>query len=171
MTDNLWDIKLNDGVLGNLTPPDEIVEAQCKHLGSLTNWQIIARISPYRGNDAYEVPDDKFEHEFFLTSQFTPNYKFTVMYITYGIEYYPLTIELDGKISKELSIGGKPSFDKPKMTVNSEEEFTSTLAKIINSAKVKKVINSLYSMIKSQERRNGMVSKPVSIDADDDLPF
>jgi len=170
MTGSLWNIRLDDGVLGSLTPPDEIVEAQCKHLGSLTNWQIIARISPYRGYDEYsETPDDKFEHEFFLTSKFTPNYKFTVLYITYGIEYYPLTIELDGEISKELGTGGKLSFDKPTITVNSEEEFTSTLAKIINSEKVKKVINALYSMIKSQERRRGFIS-PTKIDAYDDMP-
>lgn len=34
---------------------------ECKHLGELTNWQIIARISQFRGNDDYEAPDDKIE--------------------------------------------------------------------------------------------------------------
>ncbi|MCL2386918.1 MAG: hypothetical protein FWC89_05120 [Defluviitaleaceae bacterium] len=147
MTSSMWNISLDDGTLGNLTPPDEIVAIQCKHLENMTGGKIIAKISPNRVYDDNYPDDNTFKFEFFLTSTFTPAYKYSVMFISHKIEYYPLTVEIDHDIAKEMDIS-------IFVTANDEEEFISILSKIINSEKVKKVINSLYSMIKSHERKN-----------------
>ena len=74
MTSNLWNLTLDDGVLGNLTPPDELVEAQCKYLGKITGGKIIARISVFRNHNDEDDFDNRFEYEFFITSTYTPNY-------------------------------------------------------------------------------------------------
>ena len=73
MTSNLWNFTLGDGTLGNLTPPDELVEAQCKHLIKMTGGLIIARISAHRNHDASDDIGDRFQYEFYLTSTHTPN--------------------------------------------------------------------------------------------------
>jgi len=157
MTSNMWNLSLDDGALGNLKPPDEIVAIQCKHLEKITGQKIMAKISPYRFHDDYDTIDDRFEFEFFLTSSYTPNYKYSIMFINHSIEYYPLTIEVDSDIAKEIDINGMGSIyhhNLSKLIAEDEAEFISMLSKILNSTKVKKVINSLYSMIKSHERKN-----------------
>jgi len=159
MINNLWNFTPDDGVLGSLTPPDEIVEAQCKYLEKITNGKILIRISPYRGHDEYVTPKNMFEFEFFITSIHTPNYKYSVMFMSHKIEYYPLTLDIDSDIAGEMEIFEIDyNSGLPRIIVENEEEFISTLSKIINSQKMKKVIDSLYSMIKSQERRSGIIS-------------
>ena len=152
MTSNMWNLSLGDDALGNLTPPDEIVAIQCKYLENITEGNILARISQYRNQHTHDIVDDGFMFEFFLTSKYAPNYKYTVMFIKHSIDYYPLTIQLDSDIADEICTGGQ--FSNPNLTVNDENEFIHALSKIINSAKMRKVINSLYSMVKSHERKN-----------------
>jgi len=167
MTNNLWNITLDDGVLGNLTPPDEIVAVQCKHLDKITGGKIIAKISPCRGHDEYETPDNMFEFEFYLTSTFTPNYRYSVMFMNHKIEYYPLTLQVDIDIAKEIGKYSGYQIGLSQITAKNEEDFIATLSRIINSAKVKKVINSLYSMIKSHERKKDIDFGGCA----DDVPF
>lgn len=174
MTNNMWNLAIDDGILGNLTPPDEIIALQCKRLGKITDGKIIAKVAPFRGQkntpyqdyDEYQPPDNIFEYEFYITSTFTPNYKYSVMFINHTIEYYPLTLDIDSDIAGEIGIS-EVSYDSglPRTIVEDEEKFTSTLSQIINTKKMKKVINSLYSMIKSHERKNHISF------GEDDLPF
>jgi len=161
MISNLWNFTADDGILGDLTPPTEIVDAQCKYLEEITNGKILAKISPYRGHDEYPTLKNMFEFEFFVTSTYTPNYKYSVMFMRHEIEYYPLTLDIDSDIVVEAGISEadyRNNIVFPQTIVKNEDEFIFVLSQIINSRKMKKVINSLYSMIKSQERRSGIIS-------------
>jgi len=150
MTSNMWDISLNDGTMGTLTPPDEIVAIQCKHLDKMTDEKVIARILPQRGSGTgYNSLASAFQFEFIITAPHVPYYRYSIMRIRYGIEYYPLTIEVDGDIAEEMGISVMSIIE-----VQDEDVFTSILSKIINSKKVKSVVNSLYSLHKSHERKN-----------------
>ena len=146
--ESMWNIELDDKKLGNLTLPNEIIETQCKFLREATQGKIIAKIFERRKTEG----SDDFSYEFFITSPFTPNYKYSVMKINHKIPYYPLEIDMDTDIAEEI-------FDDPFglrwiKTCADEAEFVSTLSKIINSKKVKNVIDSLYAIAKSHERRN-----------------
>ena len=143
--ENMWNIEIDDKNLSNLMPPDEIIEMQCKFLSEATKGKIIAKMAEnrYTGDDY-----GRFSYEFFITSIFTPNYRFSVMQINHEIPYYPLEIKMDADIAKE-------AFNSYWIkTCKDEEEFIAALSKVINSKKVKDVISSLYAMGKSQERRD-----------------
>ena len=142
----MWNIEFNDKNFGNLTPPDEIVETQCKFLSEATQGKIIAKL--FNRSHLADMDDDDFSYEFFIASPFTPNYKFSVMHISHKIPYYPLDIFMDRDIADEIFAGYSIK------TCEDEENFISALSKIINSKKVKNVINSLYAIAKSHERRN-----------------
>jgi len=148
--ENMWSISLDDDAIGNLMLPDEIVERQCEYLKELTNGAIIAKTSPF----GKSTDDDSFFFEFYLTSTLTPSYKFTIMYFSYKIGFYPMKIYVDDEIRSEVGAEGYSVTIGYAVDVASESDFMTMLAKIINSKKVKNVISSLYSMKKSHERRN-----------------
>lgn len=147
--ESMWDIALDNSSLEELTPPDEIVSIQCAYLTEATNGKIIAKISQFRYHT--EPGDDEFHFEFYLTSKLMPNYKFSIMRISHKIPYYPLTIACDDDIIEEIE-DNKYRI----LTCNDEKHFISVLSKIINSNKINNVINSLYSIVRSHERRNGL---------------
>jgi len=158
MIKNMWNINLSYAASGITVPPDEIIEAQCKYLLELTGGKIIARVSAYKIYEENDVPNDKFVFEFYLSSLSAPYYKFRVMFISYPIEYYPVAIELDDEIAEELGTTEGSNRDSRFRYCDKEEEFISILPNIINSKKVNKVINSLYVIANSHERRDGEIS-------------
>ena len=169
---NLW--KNNFKPLTTDTPKD-IVQYQCASLGELTKGEIVAGISEYSelfpsnnlypSNELYhsathspklgDMSDDQtvdlqnklgenagngFTFEFYITSIATPNYKYRVMFLQYGVSLYPLTIIMDEAIANELGL--------EQFTIcSNQEDFEATLAKIINSDKVGKVISVLLGNI------------------------
>ena len=50
-----------------------------------------------------EVGEDRFTYEFFLTSKGTPDYKFRVLFMQYGITGYPVTVILEEGIADEIN--------------------------------------------------------------------
>jgi len=171
MMKNMWNLSLDDGAMGTLTPPDEIVAIQCRYLEEITNNNILAKITPYRNHDDHDTVDNIFEFEFFLTSPYTPNYKFSIMFMRHTIDYYPLIIELNNDIDNEIRslsdilVGSVLNSSLSEIKVKNEDEFTHLFSQIINSKKMKNVINSLYSMKKSYERKNDIFF------GNDDAPF
>jgi len=152
--ESMWKIAFDDDLTNGLKPPNEIVDAQCSYLNELTGGKILARTSAYRSDHAHDVgDDDSFRYEFFLTSPATPHYRFTIMTMRYEIGFYPLRIDLDIDVAEELSDNANFDAKYGSITCEDEASFTEALSIIINSKKVKKVIASLYSIIKSKERK------------------
>jgi len=155
--------------------PKEIIEQQCDSLERLTKGKITAKLSEYDGHiasyiksgitssigaigaslgdrevniqeDLGEIKSDNFIFEFFITSKSTPNYKYRVMFIKYGIEFYPTLIVLDESIASELDV-------EQNIEVASQEKFEEILEKILNSNKIEKVINALLAIAMKEEKK------------------
>ena len=163
--DNLWpkEFKTLD-----ITAPKDILEEQCGYLKQLTGDKIIARVAEvailpfsllkktqkglYGEKFFSDRKDALFNYEYFITSIHTPNYKFQIMYLSYGIPYYPLFIQLDESIGEELNnnkdiSGIDISTNHPaQIVINSQEEFILILSNVLASKKVTNVINTLLTI-------------------------
>jgi len=163
---NKWNIKFDEDMT---TPPNEIVEDYCENLKALTDGKIVAKIADYSvpissysrsmSSSIIEVdiqddlgPSKYFSFEFFITSTSTPNYKYRIMFIRYEIEHYPLLIVLDGEIATYLN-------KAQEIWCKDEEEFKIVLQRIVESPKVRKVINNLYRIGKKDEQRRLLVAE------------
>ena len=89
-----------------------------------------------------EIGEGSVTFEFFITSVATPNYKYRVMFVEYGIAFFPVYLTLDESIALEL--GAEES-----MECANQEEFEKILEKILNSEKIEKVINNLLTIGKT----------------------
>ena len=145
--------------------PSDIIKAQCDAIKEKSNGHVVAKISEvsyltisFSDDSDFDFQDsnNQFQYEFFITSIATPNYKFRVLYIKYGIEGYPLRMLIDPGIAKELS-------SKQLMYCDTEVAFNEKLKNILNTKKVQLVVNSLYAKAK----RNDYIAKW----NDDELPF
>jgi len=177
MIKNMWEIE--DGTIINLpTPPEKIIQKQCEYLAEVTNYEINAKIDSYDGaissykkpglqrmlfeaatlnmhtnllhDKIVDIQDDLgsigtryFTFEFFITSPNIPNYKYRVLFMRYEIGFYPLLVVLDDEIAMDELINNQDVW------CGNEEEFLQLLKKVLNSSKVRKVIASLRSMVKS----------------------
>ena len=186
MMENMWNIQLEQ-VDASSTPPNEIVEFQCNYLYKAAQGRVMAKMADYTGpvssytrpgfgdvmnvigktmksipvdiqedlGDIGRLPNRFFTFEFFLTSSHTPNYKYRIMFFRYEIDYYPLTIVLDDEIANDMGV-------EQRLTCENEDVFKAVLAKIINSAKVEKVIQNLYNLSRKAEHM-----KTVAVSEDD----
>jgi len=93
-------------------------------------------------------PSNYFTFEFFITSMKTPNYKFRIMFLRYGIGHYPVELVLDEDIA--INIG----MEEPSFSCDSMDEFKDYLAKILNSPKVQTVIKTLYAATLKEEKKS-----------------
>lgn len=149
-----------------------IIQEQCDYLNKNTNGMIIAKIVAYDGptqsyiakpalanmsevlgafqkertvniqEDLGEIGEGSFTFEFFITSVATPNYKYRVMFVEYGIAFFPVYLTLDESIALELGV-------EESMECVNQEEFEKILEKILNSEKIEKVINNLLTIGKT----------------------
>ena len=112
---------------------------------SANNERITVNIQEDLGNIG-DVPNMYFAYEFFITSPSTPNYKFRIMFLTYTAGQYPIGIVLDNEIAIELN-------SLQNIVCENEDNFKNTVKNIINSNKVKKVINTLNSIAINMENK------------------
>ena len=100
-------------------------------------------------SDINNIPNMYFAFEFFLTSPSTPNYKYRIMFFTYTAGQYPVGIVLDNDIANEIS-------EKQDIKCNSEDEFKDAVKRIINSNKVRNVIDTLNAIALNMEKRKSL---------------
>jgi len=149
--------------------PQDIIENQCSLLNKQTNGQVIAKITEYHGpitsyikkgfsslstifadkevniqDELGDVSEGDFTFEVFITSASTPNYKYRIMFIQFGIEFYPVKIVLDETIATELN-------KETQIECNNQNEFETLLKGILNSKKLEKVISALLSITYKDE--------------------
>ncbi len=141
-----------------------IIQEQCNYLRNSTEGKIVAKVVEYDGviesylampqrESAAKVIDiqtklgekdqEGFSFEFFITSTATPNYKYRVMFVKYGISLYPVHITLDESIASEI---GSDEY----IFCDTQEEFEKVLELILNSSKLEKIINNLLAIAKQQ---------------------
>lgn len=150
--------------------PKNILEEQCTYLNKMTNEIIIGRVEEYSGNiDSYIIPgfsdalkplndiftekkvniqsalgemgERQFTYEFFLTSRVTPDYKFRVLFMQYGIMGYPVKIVLEEGIADEIDAEHGYIY-----SVQSQEEYEEVLGKVLNSTRITDIVTRLIQM-------------------------
>lgn len=158
--------------------PKDIIEEQCKFLKEMTDDYVIGKVNDYSGqiqnytepgladsalviSQAFsgktvdiqsklgELSDGTFTYDFFLSSKYTPNYVYRIMFLRHGITPYPVTLVLDEEVATQINYFSE-------ITCNSEKEFEEILSKTLNSKKCSTVIQNLYLLNKQ---------------TDDDFPF
>jgi len=174
---SMWNLELNEVVAS--TSPVDIVEEQCEYLRKHTDGKIIAKISGYYepissytrygfgsllrsalqsgGDTKVDIQEDLgdigntyFTYEFFITSIATPNYKFRVMFMRHDITGYPIELVMDADIAHDMSF--IYSNNSQNFVCENERVFKEVLEEILNSTKVAKVINALYSTALREEQ-------------------
>lgn len=157
---NLW--KKEFQVHKTSETAESILREQCTFLSRQTNGKIVAKVAVYDGitetnfaetiktppfrqkkniqDRLGEVEDNKFVFEFFITSKATPNYKYRVMFIEYGIAFYPVIITLDETIAEEIK-------ETTKIECQTQEIFEEKLEMILGSAKLEQIINNLLLIV------------------------
>ena len=146
MIENMWKLDLNYDEIKLF--PDEIVEAQCDFLAEATDRRLIAKIANYSDKIGY-LDDDvekNFTFEFFITSQYIPNYKFRVFLMRYDAMLYPIKIVLEDGIADELRINDG-------ILCQDEEEFKRNLSRIINSQRVKMMVENINLIAMREESK------------------
>lgn len=156
--------------------PDSIIREQCDYLRELTSDKILAKCIPYTGptrsyslsitseeimkklqplqmrqyniqKDLGELEEGRFSYEFYITCIAAPNYKYRIMFIEYGFDFYPVLVTLDEDIAKDLSID-------TEIECKSQDDFTQMLSEVLNSSKLETVINNLLSLAEKKEHYN-----------------
>lgn len=81
----------------------------------------------------------KFVYEFYLTSYDMPKYKYRVLFLAFGADFYPVEISLDESVAKEIGI-------EEEFIVQTMDEYKGVLEKILGSEKITSIVKNLYSI-------------------------
>lgn len=89
-----------------------------------------------------EVGEDQFTYEFFITSKGTPEYKFRVLFMQYGITGYPVTVILEEGIADEIN----HSDDGYTYYMQTRKEYEELLARIFSSKRFGEILTKLMQL-------------------------
>ncbi len=89
-----------------------------------------------------EVGENRFTYEFFLTSKSTPEYKFRVLFLQYGLAGYPAKLVLEEGIADEIS----SSEEKYFYLLGNREEYEELLGRILNSERFTDIVTKLIRL-------------------------
>lgn len=132
---NLWNIK----DFNTIKDPISILEEQGKELLKLTNQKVGTSVTTTTNRNGNLVIT------FLITSPIMPNYSFKVFSITCTPVLYPLTINCDENIEKELGII-RPH---KRITCENIDEFLDFLSRVLGSNYISQVVGSVYSLANS----------------------
>jgi hypothetical protein len=138
MTDmvNLWPAELE---VTKLIPPVTILRQQASMLGQLTGNRVLSDVKARDGED------DTFTYDFYIVAPSLNNYRYKLLTISHGVDLFPVTIQVEESIYKEID---SPKYFKDNKVhhsfwTDSEDNFLEILKAIFNSSKAKRVISSL----------------------------
>lgn len=151
--------------------PKDIAIEYCNQLYVITDKKVIAKVEKYNKNfmdmnsnaPVFKVSSlnsllestkveqflgevsgsDRFTYELYLTGKNTPNYKYRFCFIENGVYPYPVEVAIDNDIATELEI-------EAELTCVDEDAYKALLISILNSKKMKEVIEGLLT-INSEE--------------------
>ena len=148
--DDLWPDDLINRAEQKRTPLS-ILKEQAALLGQKTANRIEGRVidpGKWSRQDRDQYP---FQYRFLVTAPVLENYSFGVFSVYYGIDFYPLLLEIGRDIYEEIRealevvptvVGSQSEF-----SVGSEDQFLELLKMIFGSNKVRKVVAALLSQI------------------------
>lgn len=98
--------------------------------------------------------DTTFQFQTLLTSRFLSSYSFDIMTFGYDVTIYPVIIDFQSEIAKEIGVKGTP-YKGFIMACRTEEEFLEVIEAIFNTNKFKKTVGGLLKVAraKSEDRK------------------
>lgn len=133
--ENLW--PENIGKIKPSLTPKNILEKQGEYLENATNGYIYGRVK----QQVLPFEPNKFEFKFELVGKLLNNYTFSLLTIRHSVDIYPMTVEINSEIAKELKIEKYYTYK-----VNSEKEFEELLVSIFKTDKLSNLIKSILSL-------------------------
>jgi hypothetical protein len=138
---NLWPESFNEY---DVEPPKVIFEQQAKLLPKLTGDLVYAVVTELSATVAsYDGLHGDFCYGFYLKGKFLENYSFKVLSFSHGITFYPVRLNIDSEIKKELGIS--PLF----VDVESPLDLESRLQKFFSTDRLSKVIGAIMKFSKT----------------------
>lgn len=148
---------------GDFTPkviqtPSAILNEIANELSAITNKFVYVEVSQFKENiyDEYGfiIEGHKFSFKFTIKSKYMENYSFNAFSIHHDIISYPVIIKIDPAIGNSISEKIR-SFYNPnvegELIVESEDDFKKLMKIILQSNKLREIINILYSISKEYE--------------------
>ena len=89
-----------------------------------------------------EVGKEGFTYEFFLTSKGTPDYKFRVLFMQYGITGYPVTVILEEGIADEIN----HSDEGYTYSIQNRKKYEELLTMIFGSKRFGEILTKLMQL-------------------------
>ncbi len=137
---NLWSEVLKDD---QVKIPKEILEEQSIYLQKMTKDLVYATVEDITSydDDADElaIDDSDLAFKFSLRSKYIGRYSFTLFAFTHGIEIYPVRMQLDSLIAKEIGMN-------TTIYAESEEVFIEHLEKIFGTKRTRTVIGAITKL-------------------------
>ncbi|MEI7866918.1 MAG: hypothetical protein WCI11_03430 [Candidatus Methylumidiphilus sp.] len=126
------DLWAEDIATEKVRTPVAILREQASLLGKKTQNVVLAEVVTSAGS--------RFHHRFNITAPALGDYSYTLFSINHPIGPYPLEVDLDDDIAKEL---GK-SIDR-NMTIENEADFINLLNQILKAERTKHIIRILLA--------------------------
>jgi hypothetical protein len=136
----MLDLWPTDIINPRLRAPITILKEQAVLLQQKTNGVIHAQVNRMRSESQLTKENGKFLYEFLIIAPSLLDFQYRLFTISHEIELYPITIETDKIISREL---GNDNNDP--IVVKSEPEYIERLRKIFCTKKTKKIINAMIA--------------------------
>ncbi len=141
---DLWPQNLGSGS-GRV--PVAILKEQAAWLEKRTHNIIVGRIDPsytprVKVLEKYGSDEDLLMYDFYFQVPLLDNYHFNLLTMFHGIDLYPVIINTDEAIKKELS------GDTINFIADNEAELLNLLKRIFNSNRAKTIINSILTQVK-----------------------
>lgn len=141
--------------LETIKTPSSILDEVIKDLKDMTQNIIYAELisNSNTDTDVFDILGlgSEFTFRFLIKSKYMDNYSFEAFSIYHNVLPYPLNMKIDSEISN--SIKGEltnlnKDISKAFISINSEEEFLKILSFILQSKRMKEIINMLYTLAK-----------------------
>lgn len=148
---------------GNRPPPVEILRIQAEALSNKTSGRVhglVREEHPFAYDpetDEYGLIErDGFCFDFLITAPKLPSYHYRLFSIEYGVPYYPVRLNVDGDVAKEMRQ------EMANLEVGTEEDFLAMLRMIFSSKKTHQVLQAIFAHVPKD--------KPVDVE-DSDISF
>lgn len=126
-----------------VTIPKEILEEQGIYLRKMTKDLVYATVEDITSYDddaeELEIEENDLVFKYSLRSKYMERYSFTLFAFTHGIDIYPVRMQLDRLIAKEIEMN-------PTLFIESEDEFINILKKIFGTKRTRTVIGSISKL-------------------------
>jgi len=137
---NLWPQSFQEP---DFEKPRSIFEQQAKLLPTLTGDLVYAEVTELSLERAhFDSISDDFAYGFYITSRLLANYSFKILSFSHDVEMYPVKLNINSEIRRELNI------KHVLVEVKSPQELESLLEKILTSDKISKTIGAIIKMSK-----------------------